>query len=43
MSLGTKLYELRQRKNLSQAQVALELDISQAAYGNGKVIFQNQG
>lgn len=33
MSLGTKLYELRQKKNLSQAQVALELDISQAAYG----------
>lgn len=33
MSLGTKLRELRTGKNLSQTQVAMELDISQTAYG----------
>ncbi|WP_294296984.1 helix-turn-helix transcriptional regulator [uncultured Chryseobacterium sp.] len=33
MSLGTKLRELRTGKNLSQTQVAMELDVSQTAYG----------
>lgn len=33
MSLGTKLHKLRQEKKLSQTQVALELDVSQTAYG----------
>lgn len=33
MSLGTKLRELRTNKNLSQMQVAVELDVSQTAYG----------
>lgn len=33
MSLGTKLRKLRQEKKLSQTQVALELDVSQTAYG----------
>jgi transcriptional regulator with XRE-family HTH domain len=33
MSLGTKLRELRTSKNLSQMQVAVELDVSQTAYG----------
>lgn len=32
MSLGTKLRELRQRKNWSQQEVSLKLDISQPAY-----------
>ncbi|HCR77576.1 MAG TPA: hypothetical protein DIW37_14455 [Chryseobacterium sp.] len=32
MSLGTKLRELRTERNLSQTQVAMELDISQTAY-----------
>ncbi|SHE94754.1 helix-turn-helix domain-containing protein [Chryseobacterium takakiae] len=33
MSLGTKLRELRTGRNLSQTQVAMELDVSQTAYG----------
>lgn len=33
MSLGTKLRQLRTERNLSQAQLALQLDVSQAAYG----------
>ncbi|PRB02870.1 hypothetical protein CQ046_11750 [Chryseobacterium sp. MYb7] len=33
MSLGTKLRELRTNRNLSQMQVAVELDVSQTAYG----------
>lgn len=33
MSLGTKLRELRHEKKLSQTQVAIELDVSQTAYG----------
>lgn len=33
MSLGTKLRKLRQEKKLSQMQVAVELDVSQTAYG----------
>ncbi|QQV02323.1 MULTISPECIES: helix-turn-helix domain-containing protein [Chryseobacterium] len=33
MSLGTKLRELRHEKKLSQTQVAVELDVSQTAYG----------
>lgn len=33
MSLGTKLREMRHEKNLSQTQVAVELDVSQTAYG----------
>ena len=33
MSLGTKLRELRNEKKLSQTQVAVELDVSQTAYG----------
>lgn len=33
MSLGTKLRKLRQEKKLSQTQVAVELDVSQTAYG----------
>lgn len=33
MSLGAKLRELRTSKNLSQMQVAVELDVSQTAYG----------
>lgn len=33
MSLGTKLRELRNEKKLSQTQIAVELDVSQAAYG----------
>ncbi|EFK37937.1 HTH-type transcriptional regulator immR [Chryseobacterium gleum] len=32
MSLGTKLKQLRQRNNWSQAEVAYKLDISQPAY-----------
>ncbi|REC50990.1 MULTISPECIES: helix-turn-helix domain-containing protein [Chryseobacterium] len=32
MSLGTKLRALRTERNLSQTQVAMELDISQTAY-----------
>lgn len=32
MSLGTKLRHMRQQKNLSQMQVAQELDVSQTAY-----------
>ncbi|KMQ62868.1 hypothetical protein ACM39_17260 [Chryseobacterium sp. FH2] len=32
MSLGTKLRHMRQQKNLSQMQVAHELDVSQTAY-----------
>jgi transcriptional regulator with XRE-family HTH domain len=33
MSLGTKLRELRNEKKLSQTQIAVELDVSQTAYG----------
>ncbi|SMP19190.1 helix-turn-helix domain-containing protein [Chryseobacterium profundimaris] len=33
MSLGTKLRELRTGRNLSQTQIAMELDVSQTAYG----------
>ena len=33
MSLGTKLRELRTNRNLSQMQLAVELDVSQTAYG----------
>lgn len=33
MSLGTKLRKLRQEKKLSHTQVAVELDVSQTAYG----------
>ena len=32
MSLGTKLRHMRTQKNLSQTQVAQELDVSQTAY-----------
>ena len=32
MSLGTRLRNLRQQKNLSQMQVAQELEVSQTAY-----------
>lgn len=32
MSLGTKLRSMRQQRNLSQTQVAAELDVSQTAY-----------
>ncbi|BEV06693.1 helix-turn-helix transcriptional regulator [Chryseobacterium gambrini] len=32
MSLGTKLRALRTERNLSQTQVAMELDVSQTAY-----------
>ncbi|AZA85132.1 hypothetical protein C1637_07950 [Chryseobacterium lactis] len=31
--LGTKLRELRNEKKLSQTQIAVELDVSQTAYG----------
>lgn len=32
MSLGTKLRHMRTKKNLSQMQVAQELNVSQTAY-----------
>ena len=39
MSLGVKLRQLRHSKNMSQADVAFKLDISQPAYNKWETVF----